>query len=150
MLKKLIALLFAFLLIGAGISVHAQQKETKRIVSERLIVKVDIFSVIPRSLKVSPDSKRVAYVGRKGDKLFVVVNGEEGKGYDDIGFGSLIFSPDSKRVAYEAREGNKWFVVVDGEEGKRYDGIGVDTLIFSPDSKRVAYMAREGKNGLWL
>ncbi|MCX7778531.1 MAG: hypothetical protein N2381_10850, partial [Armatimonadetes bacterium] len=74
---------------------------------------------------------------------FVVVDGVEGKEYDGIVKGTLIFSPDSKRFAYGARRGGKEFVVVDGDEGKEYDGIG--TLIFSPDSKRFAYVAVRGE-----
>ncbi len=98
--------------------------------------------VIPESLAVSPDSKHVAYVARRGGKQLVVVDGVEGKEYDRIGQGTLVFSPDSKRVAYGARRGDKQLVVVDGVEGKEYDGIGQGTLVFSPDSKRVAYGGR--------
>ena len=54
----------------------------------------------------------------------MVVDGVEGKEYDGIGQGSLVFSPDSKRVAYAAQRGGKQLVVVDGVEGKEYDGIG--------------------------
>ncbi len=99
-----------------------------------------------RSLVVSPDSKRVAYVAQRGVKLLVVVDGEEGKEYDDIGEDTLIFSPDSKRVAYRAQRGEKQLVVVDGVEGKEYDRVY--TPIFSPDSKRVAYGAIRGEKQL--
>ena len=99
--------------------------------------------LIPKSLTVSPDSKRVAYAAQRGDKWLAVVDGVEGKEYD--GAGTLVFSPDSKRVAYAAQRGDKWLAVADGVEGKEYDGAG--TLVFSPDSKRVAYAARRG--GKW-
>ena len=79
---------------------------------------------------------------RRGGKWLVVVDGVEGKEYDGIGKGTLVFSPDSKRVAYEAQRGGKWLVVVDGVEGKEYDGIVEGTLVFSPDSKRVAYVSK--------
>ena len=78
---------------------------------------------------VSPDSKRMAYV-KRGNKLLVVVDGEEGKEYDGIDWESLIFSPDSKRVAYYAKRGNKLLVVVDGEEGKEYDRLYGGKLVF--------------------
>ena len=110
-----------------------RKREKVESVSERLVVKVDFSSWIPASLKISPDSKRVAYVAMEKEKQFVVVDGEEGKQYDGIVEGFFIFGPDSKRVAYGAREIGKRFVVVDGEEGKQYDGIVKDTLIFSPD-----------------
>jgi len=128
------------------------------------------------TLQFSPDSKRVVYVvpgrgyrkdpypgylGRRIRKGLVVIDGKEGKEYDDIGsniwvalidgplafvmVGNLLFSPDSKHLAYAAMSGDNLFVVVDGEEGKEYGGV--DGPIFSMDSKRVAYIARrDGKN----
>ena len=50
------------------------------------------------SLTVTPDSRRVAYVARRGGKWLVVVDGVEGKEYDAIG--APLFSPDGQRVAY--------------------------------------------------
>jgi Tol biopolymer transport system component len=94
------------------------------------------------AVTVSPDSRRVAYVARRGGKQFVVVDGVEGKEYGGIGERTLLFSPDSRRVAYVARRGGKQFVVVDGVEGKEYDSAG--TAVFSPDGTRVAYDARQG------
>ena len=102
--------------------------------------------IVAITLTISPDSKRFAYVARRGKKQFVVLDGEEGEEYDLIGKGSLVFSPDSKRFAYVAVRGGKQFVVLDGEEGKEYDGIG--DLVFSPDSKRFAYGAKRG--GKWF
>lgn len=101
------------------------------------------YDQIPaESLIFSPDSRRLAYGAKAGDKLVVVVDGQEGTPYD--GVGGLIFSPDSRHLAYLARVGNKPMVVVDGQEGKPYDGIGAGGLIFSPDSRRLAYAARAG------
>ena len=144
MLKKCTALFFAFLVICISISCHTQEKSTKRIVSERFIVQIDFSSWIQKPFRVSPDSRRVAYMARVGNKWFVVVDGKEEKQYDSIMEGTPIFSPDSRRVAYGARVGNKQFVVVDGKEEKQYDGIGAGTPIFSPDSRCVAYMAGVG------
>jgi tetratricopeptide (TPR) repeat protein len=142
-------------------------KMPDRIVTEKLIAQIDFSSWIPQSLKVSPDSRRVAYAAQvrnkmfvvvdvqsllrqhtnlqraQGDnKIYVIVDEKKEKPYDDIGT-TLIFSPDSRRVAYDAQLGNKRFVVVNGEEKKPYDEVGA-TLIFSPDSKRIAYTARVG------
>jgi len=130
------------------VAASAQIVPPNRVVSERLIGKFHP-SGIPASLKISLDSKRVAYVVVNrgifaGNKFFVVVDGKEEKQYDDIYSGGPIFSPDSTRVAYGARVGNKWFVVVDGKEQKQYDGILKDSLIFSPDSQRLAYAAGVG------
>ena len=62
-------------------------------------------ALIPGSLKASPNSKRVAYVAKHGEKWEVVVDGLEGKEYADIGKGFPIFSADSKRTAYIAKAG---------------------------------------------
>jgi len=115
-----------------------------RIVSERLIVEIDLSSWVSEPPTISPDSKRVAYPAGVDNKYFVVVDGVEAKQYDSLGGDSIIFSPDSNRVAYAAQLGDKRFVVVDGVEGKQYDDIGEGSLIFSPDSQRVAYEARQG------
>jgi len=98
--------------------------------------------MIGETFAASPDSKRVAYVAPHGDKRLVVVDGVEGKEYDD--WAAAVFSPDSKRLAYAAQRGDKWLVVVDGVEGKECDGIGARGVIFSPESKRVAYGAKRG------
>ncbi|MDL5502050.1 MAG: hypothetical protein QSU88_02435, partial [Candidatus Methanoperedens sp.] len=116
-------------------------------------------SILKHTLTFSPDGKRIAYAAREGDKWFVVVDGKEGKRYDDILKHTPVFSPDSKRIAYAAREGNKWFVIeetTDGNKfkniitfragnddakdsvnsniGNQYDAIIEGSLLFSPDS----------------
>jgi len=125
------------------------------------------FAEMNRTMKrnvfrISPDLKRLAYFNWSWGKQSVVVDGRQGKEYDDIGYGALSFSPDSKRVAYVAGTAYKRFVVVDGQEGKHYDGIhihyfavpfgntGVPDLIFSPDSKHVAYIAAIGNKSLYM
>ncbi|HPP59083.1 MAG TPA: hypothetical protein PLT82_08130, partial [Candidatus Hydrogenedens sp.] len=85
---------------------------------------------VPKTFVVSPDSKRYAYLAKRGDKWLVVVDGEESKEYDMSPVG-LIFSADSHRVAYGSIRGGMQFVVVDGVEGKEYDGIGEPGVIFS-------------------
>ncbi len=116
MFKKAIVLCLVAFFVSTISTVLAIQKASKRIVSEDLVVQVDSSLMVSELFKVSPDSKRVAYGAKVGDKVLVVVDGKEGKPYH--GIGSLIFSPDSKRVAYGAKVGDKWLVVVDGKEGK--------------------------------
>ena len=60
----------------------------------------------------SPDSQPITFTATIGDKDIVVIDGNEGRKYDEVGY--PIFSPDSQRVAYVAQEGDKWFVVIDG------------------------------------
>jgi Tol biopolymer transport system component len=105
---------------------------------------------------VSRDVRHFACGTTKGQKRYVVVDGEAGPEYDALGAPSLVFSPDSKRVAYAARKGAKWLVVVDGEAGPEYDGLAKLSLLvrlggvgmFSPDGKHVAYAAQKGAK--WL
>jgi len=97
----------------------------------------------------SPDSQRVAYSAKVGEKWFAVVDGKEEESYDYIVDGP-IFSPDSQHVAYSAEVGEKWFVVVNRQEwwpfpvtGEPYDFFS--GLLFSPDSQRMAHAVRVGK-----
>jgi hypothetical protein len=94
--------------------------------------------------RMSPDRSRIAYICEDEDKAFVVVDGVEGKKYDEIdkSIVKVVFSPDSSRVAYSAREGDRWVTVVDGVESEKYDRTCFVT--FSPDSQRVTYVATEG------
>lgn len=66
---------------------------------------------------LSPDKKHVAFIGGKGKKYFVSRDGIQGKFYDNILEGSLIFSSDSSHLAYVAEQGSEWFIVIDGKEG---------------------------------
>jgi Tol biopolymer transport system component len=108
-----------------------------------------------RSLMFSPDSTQIAYCASKdGKHSFVVVNGKQGKTYDQIVEDTLIFSPDSKHIAYWAKQGEAWSVVVDGKEGPSYEAwdynpekgkyIRATPPVFSPDGRHVAYLANRG------
>jgi Tol biopolymer transport system component len=132
------------LLSVSGCAQRVREGEGIRLLTREVSLGKIHPGIIVESLTVSPDGKHFAYVARRGGKWFVVVDGKEGKEYDEIGEGTPIFSPDSKHFAYVARRGGRWFVVVDGKEGKEYDGIGKGTLVFSPDSKHLAYEAMRG------
>ena len=84
------------------------------------------------SLKISPDSTRMAYMVRKGNKFAVIENGQISPTVDSIGKDTPIFSPDSKHMAYIAKKGAKWHIVLDGKENEGYEAAFVP--VFSPDS----------------
>jgi hypothetical protein len=84
-----------------------------------------------------------------GDEQFIVVDGQEGKRYDDIGASGLLFSPDGKRVAYAAQAGEDWLVVADGIEGKRYDGLLQGSRLVFDSPARLYYLAVMG-NRIYL
>ena len=79
----------------------------------------------------SPDSKRVAYTGQRGDKIMAVVDGVEGKAYDNVQ--PLEFSPDSQHVAYWAQRDKKWILVIDGAEVKAWDAL-ISSPVFDSGS----------------
>ncbi len=145
MSKKGIALCLVAFLVCIATAVWTQEKPFDRVASERLIAGVPVPSWlwIPESFKVSPDNRRVAYVAGAGNRMFVVVDGKEGKQYDGVA-SVPILSPDSKRVAYADQVGDKW-VVLPVKKGKWPTDEMVKTgrIIFdSPDS--LHYLVVEG------
>lgn len=70
-------------------------------------------------LAFNKEGGRVAYVGRKGGKEFVVLDGAVGASYDAVA--NLGFTPDGRHVVYTARRAGKSVVVVDGAESRAYD-----------------------------
>jgi len=82
----------------------------------------------------SPDSRRVAYVGAKGNECYLVLDGREYT-RNAIDTGSLMFSPDSQRFVYVGSGGK--FIVIDGKEEGKY--LHVSHPVFSPDSQRLVY-----------
>lgn len=89
----------------------------------------------------STDGRRVAYIAKKNNRYFPVIDGkEEPQSCDTM---SINLSPDNSRIMYMGKRGDKYALIVDGQEGTLCDEI--QDAIFSPDGKRVAYMAREGK-----
>jgi len=102
-------------------------------------IKADIIE--PASLAFSPDGKRFAYVARKDQKWFLILDGASLKEYDEI-ITSPIFSPDSQRLAFVARQGSKYFAVIDGAESEKYDFM-CSPPVFSPDCRRMAYRGEQ-------
>lgn len=117
------------------------------------------------TLTFSPDSKRVAYIGRRGEKgkkgapvpadgiprggWRLVVDGKEGKSYE-LAHHPLTFSPDSRRIAYFVTTSAGASVVVDGKEGPVYESLMLPGVVFSPDSQHFAYGARKGTSSVMV
>ena len=79
--RKTITLCLSLFLLSLVLAACAKKElGQKAFLPERLIAEVDFSSWIKKSLKVSPDSKRVAYVARLDDQRFMVVDGTEGAG----------------------------------------------------------------------
>jgi hypothetical protein len=72
----------------------------------------------------SPDGKRVAWAGNRGDGWVAVVDGVESQSYGLIVGTALDFSPDGKHIAFVgAREGKKMIVLDGFEIDNGWDGF---------------------------
>lgn len=100
-----------------------------------------------RNLTWSPDSHRLACLGRRGSRgfiRFILEEGEELGPYDDIGITSPAFSPDSRHIAYAACRGGRWYAMLDGKAvGEACEGFVPGGLLFSPDSRNIAYAIKK-------
>lgn len=97
----------------------------------------------------SPDGKSWAYVAEKNSNNLVILNGQESKGYKEIGLlntpdGSyyVVFSPDGEKIAYKVVESRGVYMVIDGQAGKKYSDI--IEFLFSQDGSQFAYTAELG------
>lgn len=99
--------------------------------------------VVSRTVRVSPDGYRVAYVAaleNGGEAVFI--NDEQSPTYEDVANDSLSFSPDSRRVTYGALRDGKAVVVADGREFSALDRSAEGMPVWSPDSQRFAFFAK--------
>jgi hypothetical protein len=67
------------------------------------------------ALLFSPDSQRVAYVGKRNHSWFLVLDGQESRAFDEIG-DAFRFTPDSKPLLALARRDRKYRLVRNLEE----------------------------------
>lgn len=175
--KYILIVLILAIIVGGGILTWqrwmAEEKEVKvpeeKPTTEELSLNLITtkLATIPGDHEVvegpifSPNGRKVAYVAKTENKYFVVVNGKEGKAYDEIA-GVPLFSPNSQKMAYIAKKdcmestielegkeypiktGCKELVVINDEEGKVYNKV--HPPIFSPDSQKIVYEAIKERN----
>jgi len=109
-----------------------------------------------KSITVSPDGRKVAYIGHEillNNNVFVRVNRERHKSVYGIDPRFIVFSPDSQHIAYfvtKKVEGEeKINIILDNNNiGEDYNGL-MKPPFFSPDSKQLAYAARN-KDGAFV
>ena len=84
---------------------------------------------------------RIACIARRaaGGKPFMVVDGQEGREFDDVG--AVIFSADGQHYAYPAELDGRQLFVVDGAPTPSFDRIAPLSFAFSPDARRSAFIA---------
>ena len=91
----------------------------------------------------SPDSKRLAWVSRRGGKDFVVLDGSEGKTYDEIQ--DLQFTADARHLVYAARRVGKLVLVVDGIESNEYDDFVFGASLVMVGARTISMMVTRGQ-----
>lgn len=87
----------------------------------------------------SPRGDRIAYMAKKGEDRFVVINDRIGSPYEDLGL--ILFSPDGERIAYSAKSNGRWGVVIDGKG--RFEWDEEPEIAFAKDGT-LGYVARKG------
>lgn len=94
------------------------------------------------------DGTRYAYVGKKGDESFLVVDESEfNHGYGPVkAIMGLTFSPDGQRWAAAFRlTDEEYIVLADGKEIGRGSG-SPRKIVFSPDGSRIAWLEKQKKS----
>lgn len=101
----------------------------------------DLF--FPASVTTNPsDSTHFAYLIKRDDHFFAVIDGRESMPHEAVSKGTPFFNHDGSRYVYIAHKGEKAFVMSDGVAQPEFDGV--DRPVFSPDGTRLAYRARKG------
>jgi hypothetical protein len=102
-------------------------------------------------VSLSPNGKRLAFIVRKGGNYVIVVDGKEGKLYDQMSPNPVLFSQDSAHWCHNTVKDGKRLFILDGQEFGPYDDGLSHCCAFSPDSKRWGVgMVRGGKHVLLL
>ncbi len=112
------------------------------------------------SICFSADGKRVAYLGRRGDQIIPVIDGQEGAPVADVSnIGALHlpltstreggqngrffhFSADGSRLAYlSAADNNVSNIILDGKKGPDLTAIDLEQLVFA--GNHLLYVAQD-------
>jgi len=93
----------------------------------------------------SPDSSKFLYVASSGQQNFLVTNGDESDGFEDL-MPKLVFTPDSKHIAYGTTPygSSNDTVYVDGKAVPAHNSRIQDAFKFSPDGSRYSYRYDNG------
>jgi len=95
----------------------------------------------------SPDGTKLAFIAQNDGEQFIVINGEKGDNFDEIG-SVPIFDYRGNDWAYIVNSGNYSYVVTNKGESKKYDSIAMGSLNFSPFDNQLYFIAKE--NGKWF
>jgi Tol biopolymer transport system component len=87
-----------------------------------------------------------AYKAKQGDRWHIVLNGEDGKDYDEVG--DPVLSKDGKTVVYQTISKPVHFITRYGAELKAFDGVLPPVI--SPSGNRIAYGAKRGESWFYV
>ena len=106
-----------------------------------------VFEGVANSgVNFSADSHRVAYIGMRGSKSFLVVDGREFGPFDGVMQAGVQFSPSGKHLELAVVRDDRWQVWLDGALSPPYDGVIDANPVYSGDESHVAYAARRGQS----
>ncbi|MGE5608514.1 MAG: hypothetical protein ACM359_04625 [Bacillota bacterium] len=88
---------------------------------------------------------RIAYAAKRQGRFVPVIDGKEGKIYDNVRFGMLVGANHS---AFIAEIAGKECLVVDGVEGRQFERI--QDVRMSRDGKRVAFRAQRSTDKWYM
>lgn len=92
----------------------------------------NIWELVP-----SPTNTEVAYVGKKGSSVFVVVGNQVNGPFDNVD--TIRWSPDGSICAFSVRVGNKAFVFFGNKKFGPYSAVG--DLVYAPNGRTLVYSA---------
>jgi len=93
-------------------------------------------------LYLSEEGCHVAYGGRKDNKAFMVIHGDEKQLYDNVD--RFVWSQDGKHYAYSAEIQKSQCIVIDGKQGPFFENV--HSPVFNLEGNHVFYEAKL-KNG---
>jgi Tol biopolymer transport system component len=93
-----------------------------------------------KAVVMSVDARHLAFLGVKGDKQYIIVDGHQGPAFDWILPDSLFVIGDGQ-AAYIVQNDDLMQAVIGGRVDKGYPSIQFNRLFVSPDGKKVAYIA---------
>jgi hypothetical protein len=99
-------------------------------------------SIYDSSVVLNANGQRLAFIGQRGGKPVIVVDGLDAQVHDEILHPT--FSHDGTRMSYVARDGSRWAVIMDGHRLTDCDGV-TSGIAFGPDDKHVAIEVIRGR-----
>ncbi len=132
------------------LSIKASAPEIKTKVLGRLPAEVTVYARAIRDLPAKEGEWtgcwRWAYVVRKDDRAFVVIDGKPQPKVKSIVKDSFGWSRDGRHYRYVARDGGKEFFVIDGRFEGRFGRVVQESFQRSKDGGHYAYVAKtDGK-----